>query len=56
MGKSWGGDIGLDDILLTEGACPAPGKSSIYCRYLTLVDSAYITVFSLTLLHCLNVC
>ena len=26
MGKSWGGDIAIDDVSLTEGTCPPTSK------------------------------
>ena len=29
VGSSYSGDIAIDDVLITDGACPMPGKISL---------------------------
>ena len=29
VGSSYSGDIAIDDVLITDGACPMPGKNSV---------------------------
>ena len=34
VGSSYSGDIAIDDVLITDGACPMPGKRRTYINFL----------------------